>query len=592
MSLARIRLAVTAAVAGSLVFGGLVVTPAAQAAITASQITTPSNPSFFIADEDASSQTFGIAGTTTGGNPATNKVDVNCYWGASFVTVAHNVPLNSDGSFSIAKADLNEPLDLTCQLRAVPAGSNPSDLTPFAGPVIGVGERDSDKVAVGPNTGKITGYYLDAQQKTAAFDYVSLGNCGLDDGYLYDSTFAQTTTTFACGAALFMADSVTTPARSEIRIDGTNAYDPFSAGQINPNAPGLPSLTDTYTVDKATGNVVIHEKDPLVTCPDPTFPPNQVSCASFVSAGVTDNRTITQDHDGHVSSITDSFASSDGKAHALDLLWDNSQHFWGASGDSTQVEYEFPGQSSFSTHALGDNVTLPSSAGTILVRMHGAADGDTGTGQGAIVYDRPASAASFTLVQSFASEFTLHQTGTVPAGGTTKFRFAFVQDFQAASVASMAKAATKNFLDTISVSKSGNGRGKVTSSPAGIACGKACKHGYADGTSVALKAKAAGGSKFSGWSGACTGTHSCKITANDNVTVKARFVLKPCVVPNLQGKTLKAAKLSLEKAFCSLGKVTTAASSTVAKGLVLSQNPKQGKRVKQHTKVNLVLSAG
>ena len=32
--------------------------------------------------------------------------------------------------------------------------------------------------------------------------------------------------------------------------------------------------------------------------------------------------------------------------------------------------------------------------------MHGAADGDTGTGQGAIVYNRPASAANFTLVQS------------------------------------------------------------------------------------------------------------------------------------------------------------------------------------------------
>src|SRR5262249_37775125 len=98
MSLARIRFAAAAALAVALVFGGLVVTPAAHAAITGSQITTPSNPSFFVADEDASTQTFGIAGTTTGGNPATNKVDVNCYSGGSFVTVAPNVPLNSDGS--------------------------------------------------------------------------------------------------------------------------------------------------------------------------------------------------------------------------------------------------------------------------------------------------------------------------------------------------------------------------------------------------------------------------------------------------------------------------------------------------------------
>ena len=76
MSSARIRLAAAAAVVGSLVFGGLVVTPAAHAAITGSQITTPSNPSFFVADEDAGTQTFAIAGTTTGGNPANRSLRV------------------------------------------------------------------------------------------------------------------------------------------------------------------------------------------------------------------------------------------------------------------------------------------------------------------------------------------------------------------------------------------------------------------------------------------------------------------------------------------------------------------------------------
>jgi hypothetical protein len=589
MSLARIRLAV---LAGALAVGGLVVTPAARAAITGSQITTPADPSFFVADEDASTQTFAISGTTTGGNPATNEVDVDCYSDGSVVTVAKNVALKSDGSFSVPNANLNQPLDLTCQLRAVPAGTKPTDVTPFVGPVIGVGERDSDPVAVGPNKGKVTGYYLDAQQKTAAFDYVSLGSCGLEDGFLYDSTFTQTTTTFFCNAGLSGVDSVSTPTRAELQVDGANAYDPFSADLVNPNAPGLPSLTDTYTVDKATGNVVIHETDPLVKCPDATYPPNDVSCASFVSAGVTDTRTVTQDHDGHVSWITDSFAGTDSKAHSLDLLWDNSQHFWGSSGDSSQVEYEFPGQTSFSTHAVGDNVTLPSTAGTIFARMHGAADGDMGTGQGAIVYDRPATAAKFTLVQSFQSEFTLRQAGNIPAGGSTRFRFAFVQDYQAADVASLATTAAKAFLNTIAVSKSGNGKGTVTSSPGGIACGKACTHGYAYGTSVTLTAKAASGSKFSGWSGACKGSHACKITANDNVVLKAKFVVRSCIVPNLQGKTLEAAKLSLERAFCSLGRVTTAASSKVAKGHVISQNPKHGKRVKQHTKVNLVVSAG
>ena len=521
----RLRLAAAASLAGAFVVGGLVVTPAAQAAITSSRITTPVNPSFFIADEDAGTQTFAISGTARGGNPASDEVDVNCYWDGSVVTVAKNVPLKPNGSFSIAKANLNQPLDLTCRLRAVPAGTAPSNLTPFSGPVIGVGERDSDKVAVGPNVGKVTGYQVDAQQQTAAFDYVSLGNCGLSDGYLYDSALTQTTTTFYCNAGLLLQDSLSTPTRSGIQVDGANAYDPFSADLINPSAAGLPALTDRYAVDRKTGNVVIHETEPLVKCTDATYPPNPVSCATFVSAGVTDKRTIAQDHDGHVSWITDSFASTDHQAHSLDLLWDNSQHFSGDSGDSSQLEYEFPGQSSFSTYAVGGTVTLPAAAGTILIRMRGAADGDMQTGRGAIVYDRPAAQAKFTLVQSFVSEFTLGQTGMVAAGGTTQFRFAYVQDYRAAKVASLANSARTRFLNRIAVSKSGRGKGKVTSTPGGIACGKVCAHDFATATSVTLKARAAKGSRFSGWSGACRGIRPCRITINGSAGVKAKFVL-------------------------------------------------------------------
>ncbi len=90
----RLRLAAAAVLGGALLVGGLVDTPAASAAITSSQITTPSNPSFFIADEDASSQTFAISGTTTGGN-AGDKVDVRCYFAGTSVKVKGNVPLGS-----------------------------------------------------------------------------------------------------------------------------------------------------------------------------------------------------------------------------------------------------------------------------------------------------------------------------------------------------------------------------------------------------------------------------------------------------------------------------------------------------------------
>jgi len=592
MDVARIRVPAAAALAASLVVGSLVVTPAAGAAIIGSQITTPTDPSFFVADENASTQTFAIAGTTSGGNPATNLVDVNCYSGASSVSVAKNVSLKSDGSFSIPKANLNNALDLTCRLRAVPAGTKPANLTPFAGPVVGVGERDLNKVAGGQNNGKAYDYYLDAQQQTAAFDYTSLGGCGLQDGYLYDAAYTLTTTTFFCNAGLPGPAASTAPTRSDVQVDGANAYPSYQAFFVNSNAGGFPALTQTYTVDKATGNVVVQETAPLVKCNDPTYPPNTVSCATFVSTGVTDHRTITQDHDGHISWITDAFTSTDGKSHALDLLWDNNQQFWGTSGNSAEVEYEFPGESAFSTHVAGDTVTLPSSPGTILVRMHGAPDGDTATGQGAIVYDRPATTAAFTFVQSFDSEFTLQQTGTVPADGSTRFRFAYVQSYQAAAVALMAQEARSVFVNTLTVSRSGSGAGTVVSSPAGIACGKVCSHGYPYGTSVTLKAKAAKGSKFATWSGACKGGKGCTVTTDEDMSVKARFVLRPCVVPNLVGKTLPAAKAALKRASCTVGRVTRAASTREPKGHVVSQSPRPHKKLRPRGKVNLVVSKG
>ena len=584
---ARIRLAAATALAAGLVVGALALAPVAHSAITASQITAPSNPSFFVAEEDASSQTFAISGTTTGGAPG-DLVDVNCYFAATHVTVKKNVPLGAGGSFSVPAANLDNPQGLTCRLLAVPAGTSPSDLTPFSGPVIGVGEHESNKVAGGANDGKVVGYVIDAQQQTGAFDYASLGACGLSDGYLYDSTFRNTTITFNCNGALFRTDSPT-PTRSELEIDGANAYDPSSAAAIIPGGAGRPAVTDTYTLDKATGDVVIDETDPIVKCTNAAYPPTAGSCATFASTGVTDHRRITQDHDGHMSWVADTFTSTDGKSHSLDLLWDSSQRFWGPSGTSTQVEYEFPGQTSFATHPTGYTYTPPASAGAVLIRMHGAADGDPSTGQGAIVYDRPVTAVKFTAVTTVASEMTQHQAGNVPAGGSTRFRFAYVQDYQSSAVATRVGAAAAAFLNTISVAKSG--RGTVTSTPAGIACGKTCAHGYAYGTSITLRAKAPKGSKFSGWSGPCKGSKGCTVNATDDITVDASFVLRPCLVPDLVGKSLKAAKAAIRRAFCSVGKVTTVASAK-AKGHVISQSPKHGRRLEQHAKVNLVVSKG
>ena len=75
----------------------------------------------------------------------------------------------------------------------------------------------------------------------------------------------------------------------------------------------------------------------------------------------------------------------------------------------------------------------------------------------------------------------------------------------------------------LSVSLSGEGAGTVTSSPSGINCGTTCSTSLATGTSVKLTATATKGSKFAGWTGACSGTSSCTVSMKSASTVSARF---------------------------------------------------------------------
>src|ERR1700675_2294186 len=66
---------------------------------------------------------------------------------------------------------------------------------------------------------------------------------------------------------------------------------------------------------------------------------------------------------------------------------------------------------------------------------------------------------------------------------------------------------------TLSVAKSGNGRGMVTSSPVGIDCGDICTFDYDAGTPVTLTAIAKSSATFTGWSGGgCSGTGTCDVT--------------------------------------------------------------------------------
>ncbi|MFO1426653.1 MAG: hypothetical protein U1F11_06695 [Steroidobacteraceae bacterium] len=80
--------------------------------------------------------------------------------------------------------------------------------------------------------------------------------------------------------------------------------------------------------------------------------------------------------------------------------------------------------------------------------------------------------------------------------------------------------------DSVTVTRSGNGQ--VDSADKRITCGNKCVAPYDAASAVTLTAKAASGSTFAGWSGACTGAQStCSVIVNGHVDVGARFALLP-----------------------------------------------------------------
>jgi hypothetical protein len=73
------------------------------------------------------------------------------------------------------------------------------------------------------------------------------------------------------------------------------------------------------------------------------------------------------------------------------------------------------------------------------------------------------------------------------------------------------------------------------------------------------------------------------------VVATDKFTYKGCVVPQLNGKKLKAAKKKLRKASCKIGRVKFRGDATAKTGKVVKQAPKPGKKLAPGSKVNVTL---
>jgi hypothetical protein len=545
---------------------------------TGSQITEPTDPAFVVANS-LNPGTLHIAGTISGGS---GPVDILCYANTGYVPIATGVAPSS-GSFTVDVSLTQTLLNSVsyshgfCVLRAVPAGTHPAaapdQLSPFQGPHIGWGRDRSTLLGAGgaPNPAdQVWDAYISQAQSRAFDDYLSVGSCGLCDTYLYDpATFKASSVIWWANDALYSTISYDTyNRRSEVQIDGVDAYAPGAIKTDLRNNPGMPVFTHSTSVDPLTGDLTIDESDPFVSCsPQPaTYPASDATCPAFAAAKVTLDRTIIQSHDGRQVTITDHWHSDDAQPHQLDALYDDSaasEHHTTA-GHSSVYDFSWSASSGFKTYADNTEITPPASGpATLYVKSDGTTP-DVGDGQnpiGALTYATPPCALH---IQRFPST-TGNSTGdwqarymrTIPASGDLVITQVYSHDYSLASVQALAQEA-KLSLPQVSTTPA--------PCPMPVDPGPTPDPAPADTPTDTTPAQAGG-------------TDPQTVPTSPSGVPTGSPVATPtpkCHVPKLRGKTLSSAKRMLRQAHCNLGHVTRRSAASVRPGRVIGTNPRPG----------------
>ena len=234
--------------------------------MTRSSVTSPADPTYRLyqpSERLASELT--VSGTSDG--RADESVDIVCSRGALIGTVADNVPLSGDGTFT-TDVELSALPRAGCILRAVPHLYRGKELQPFDGPLVAVTYYDPNDFPVpvrGGGDPVIADYYVETGHRRGRSELRSAGSDGLEDlsGVHPEELGAYTRDTWDGGASL----------ESSIEVDDRVAY---AAGSIprlvyapeeRPAAPaGFDGLEVELTLDERTGRVTVEESQRVLRC--------------------------------------------------------------------------------------------------------------------------------------------------------------------------------------------------------------------------------------------------------------------------------------------------------------------------------------
>ena len=598
---------------------------AAQATVTSSTIRswtssepgTPQNSSYLISLDNAST-TVRVTGTTNG--TAGDLVDLVCFYGnpANLARLRGSVAVGQDGAFDTGNVPLRPIAGHACRLRAIPAGGGPADDTgSYADQPIAVSEADVPvALASGSNAGTPFNFYVNAVTFTSFATWSAAGTpskslstispfpCGGPNAAPVDGAFGVANNfVIDCAGSLLSDDLGVWGGRSEVQVDGRNAYDPAAAAALFPDLPGFPkTLRASVRFDPATGLLASTSSEPFVVCNGPNAEiPTSSTCPSFADAGVKLQRTIRTTDGGRVITMTDTWSSSDGAAHALDLLYDDVVGVPGFADGARG--WQFPGQSAFSRYVAGNSVPASSGApGSILVRTNvNAADGDPTEAFGAISFGTAPAGFRFAT----GSELEEHQVLMLPAGGSASLAYVYAIGYTSADASALALAG-QDRLQPLALAITSVVNSSTASTPAVTLTGTAnAGSGIA---SLVVAGQAVSVASGGTWSASvplsagpnvitAVATDGAGATAQAHVTVIYHVPTSPprramCSVPQTRGKKLANARQALRRAHCQAGRIKRVRSRRVRRGRVVDSSPRAGRTLPGGAKVELFVSKG
>jgi hypothetical protein len=619
--------------------GALGAAPAvAQASVTSSTITswvstepnTPANNQYLLYRDNAPVPTLTVSGRATAS--ASDSVNINCSYGSSpsVVRLATAVPVNG-GTFTASGINFKSLVGHACQLRAV--DFNDATKTTASGPEIAVSEAESLAVAGGPpNAGAPYDFYLNSTTLTGTVAWSAPGTpsptaisplaCGGPNISLIDSSLNVGTPAVDCAGALMSDDLGAWGGRSEVQIDGHNAYDAaaaqalFAGAHPSQNLAGFPSLATAVQWDPSSGLVSSTSTESWAACTGhDTEVPTFATCPSFTPTGVQLRRVVTTSDGGRVVTMSDTWSTTDNAPHTLDLLYDDTI----GTKNTVPRGYEFPGENGFTTHVGGDSVSGASAApASILAHTDlTAPDGDPTAAFAALTFSRPP--AGFRFVNSGVTpappspapsyELEEHQVLQIPAGGSTTLRYVYSAAGSAADVSALALAAQDQIQPpALSIASPADGT-TVTVPTVTLAgatsAGSGIKSLTIAGQTVPIASDGSWSATVPLNPGANTitalATDGAGVTMQDQETVVYQPPPPPpppapaaakCHVPRVKGMKLRAAEKSLRNAHCKVGKVKHVSSRKLARGRVTSSTPRAGRRLRAGSKIELFVSKG